>query len=206
MLIRKFMRVFFHLLYHPFAFTYDLVAAVVSFGQWNDWGRSIIPFIEGIRILELGHGPGHLQRFLLNRQLTLFAIDESAQMGRLARRRIGPAHKLTRGLAQSLPFQNGSFDSLISTFPSEYIIDPHTLSEAARVLRSRGRLIVLPGAWPRVSILKWLYKVTGETPAALDDILKTRFKTPFEKAGFQTEIKVVEVKSGNLLIVIAEKR
>src|SRR5687767_6312726 len=41
MLMRRFMRVFFHLLYHPFAFTYDLVAAVVSFGQWKNWGRSI---------------------------------------------------------------------------------------------------------------------------------------------------------------------
>ena len=36
MLMKNFMRVFFHLLYHPFAFTYDLVAAVVSFGQWKN--------------------------------------------------------------------------------------------------------------------------------------------------------------------------
>lgn len=45
MLIRTFMRVFFHLLYHPFAFTYDLVAAVVSFGQWKNWGQSILPLL-----------------------------------------------------------------------------------------------------------------------------------------------------------------
>ena len=68
------MRVFFHLLYHPFAFTYDLVAAVVSFGQWKNWGQSILPFIDGTRILELGHGPGHLQRFLLDLKLDPVAI------------------------------------------------------------------------------------------------------------------------------------
>jgi ubiquinone/menaquinone biosynthesis C-methylase UbiE len=64
-IIQRFMRVFFHLLYHPFAFTYDLVAAVVSFGHWKDWGMTVLPFIEGTRILELGHGPGHLQRACL---------------------------------------------------------------------------------------------------------------------------------------------
>jgi hypothetical protein len=30
--LQRFMRVFFDLLYHPFAFAYDLVAAVVGFG------------------------------------------------------------------------------------------------------------------------------------------------------------------------------
>jgi ubiquinone/menaquinone biosynthesis C-methylase UbiE len=98
MFMRSFMRAFFHLLYHPFAFTYDIVAAVVSFGQWKNWGRSILPFISGTRILELGHGPAHLQRFLLtlkersgrDRNLTLFAIDESAQMGRIANAKANP--------------------------------------------------------------------------------------------------------------------
>ncbi len=204
MLIRKFMQVFFHLLYHPFAFTYDLVAAVVSFGQWKNWGRSILPFISGTRILELGHGPGHLQRYLFNGDLTLFAIDESAQMGKIASRRIGALQKLSRGLAQSLPYQNESFDCIISTFPTEYIFDPQTLSEVKRVLRNGGRLIVLPVAWPKSGFLQWLYKVTGESPAALTESLFKRFKEPFIQAGFITEAQIVEVKSSTLLIVVAQ--
>src|SRR5688572_31722362 len=98
MLIRRFMRVFFRLLYHPFAFTYDLVAAAVSFGHWRDWVMSVLPFIQGTRVLELGHGPGHLQHALLNRGLFTVGLDESAQMGLLARRRLGTVFKLTRGL------------------------------------------------------------------------------------------------------------
>lgn len=199
------MRVFFHLLYHPFAFSYDLVAAVVSFGQWKNWGRSILPFIEGTHILELGHGPGHLQRFLLNRDLTLFAIDESAQMGKIAKRRIGPTQKLSRGLAQSLPYRNESFDCVISTFPTEYIFNPQTLSEVKRVLRNGGRLIVLPAAWPKSGFLQWVYKVTGENQESLSEIIKTKMEQPFKNAGFQTEIKIIEVKSGRLLMVIANK-
>lgn len=204
-LIRRFMRLFYKLLYHPFAFTYDLVAAVVSFGKWKDWVFSIIPFIEGTRILELGHGPGHLQRILLDRGLIPVAMDESAQMGTLARRRLGSAQKLTRAIAQNIPFASGSFDSLVSTFPTEYIFDPQTLSEAHRVLRNRGRLIVLPAAFPASGFLKWLYRVTGETPAAVDEILKDKIGKPFVQAKFKTEVRIVEVKSGNLLIVIARK-
>ena len=34
----------------------------------------------------------------------------------------------------------------MSTFPSEYIYDPNTIAEVARVLRTDGRLIVIEGA------------------------------------------------------------
>ncbi|MBI3164288.1 MAG: methyltransferase domain-containing protein [Chloroflexi bacterium] len=204
--MRRFMQVFFRLLYHPFAFTYDLVAWVVSFGHWKDWVYSIVPFLEGTRILELGHGPGHLQRLLLDLNLNPVAMDESAQMATLAKRRLGANQKLARGLAQQIPFAPESFDSIVATFPTEYIIDPRTLSEAKRVLRSRGRLIVLPVAMPKSGFLQWLYKVTGESPAALNTALEERFKKPFGLAGFQTDVKIVELKSSVLMVVVAEKR
>lgn len=204
-LMRRFMRIFFYLLYHPFAFAYDFVASFVSFGQWKNWGRSILPFINGTHILELGHGPGHLQRFLSSRQLILFGIDESTQMIGLAKKRIGTNQKLTRGIAQSLPYQNESFDSIISTFPTEYIFQSQTLSEIKRVLRSSGRLIVLPAAFPKSGFLQWLYKVTGENQDSLNESIKTNIAQPFINAGFQTEIKTIDVKSSQLLIVISNK-
>ncbi|MBI5953885.1 MAG: methyltransferase domain-containing protein [Chloroflexi bacterium] len=204
-LIQRLMRVFFDLLYHPFAFTYDLVAAAVSFGKWNDWVRSVIPFISGTRILELGHGPGHLQLALTTRGLDSVAMDESAPMGRIAKRRLGNSMKLARAVTQKIPFADETFDSVISTFPSEYIFDPQTLTEAHRVLRSDGRLIVLPVAFPASRFLKWLYKITGESPAALNEVLKERFKEPFTQAGFSVEVKTVELKSSILLIILADK-
>lgn len=203
--MRRFMRIFFYLLYHPFAFAYDFVAAFVSFGQWKHWGQSILPFIHGTHILELGHGPGHLQRFLLDFNLILFGIDESTQMIRLAKKRIGVHQKLTRAIAQHLPFADESFSSIISTFPTEYIFDGKTLSEIKRCLRSNGRLIVLPAAFPSNRFLKWLYKVTGESPEELDESIKSKMKEAFVNAGFQTEAQILDVKSSRLLIVIANK-
>src|SRR5919197_2009265 len=118
--VKTILRFFFRLLYHQFAFTYDLVAATVSLNRWKDWVISVIPFIQGNRILEIGHGPGHLQRILLNRSLVTVGIDESSQMGRLAKhnlmRRTTSRNtsqavdytkiNLARGVAQQLPFSN----------------------------------------------------------------------------------------------------
>jgi ubiquinone/menaquinone biosynthesis C-methylase UbiE len=210
MLIPRFLRLFFEWLYHPLAFAYDLVAATVSFGCWNDWVRNVIPFIHGTRILELGHGPGHLQRSLRSLNLVAVGLDESAQMGRLAKRRLlkdGETHiNLARGLAQALPFPSESFDSVLSTFPSGYIFEAQTLSEARRVLHNGGRLIVLPAAWPKNPLLGWLFKVTGESPSETQDVFSSKLKKPFVEAGFEVEIQMLDIKSGYLIFVVATKK
>jgi ubiquinone/menaquinone biosynthesis C-methylase UbiE len=206
--IARFLDFFFHHLYHGLAFAYDAVAAVVSFGHWIEWTKTVIPYIEGTRLLELGHGPGHLQRIFLERGLFAVGLDESSQMSRLARRRIlqsGYAQNLARGIGQHLPFAAESFDSLIATFPAPYVTEAQTLSEARRVLRNGGRLIVLPAAWPKSGFLRWLYKVTGESPAGVHEIIKEKWKQIFVHAGFECKVEIVEVKSGMVLVVLAQK-
>lgn len=204
------MRFFFHHFYHTFAWTYDFVAAIVSVGRWNDWTQTVLPFIQGARILEIGHGPGHLQRILLDRKLPAVGLDESRQMALLAKHNTEGLGRLTRGLAQSLPFPAGTFDTVISTFPAEYIFDPRALSDVYRVLNNGGRLIVLPAAWIVGKNLpdqfsSWLFRVTGQAPADPIDIIRERIKPPFENAGFKIEVQNTEVRSSIVLIVIASK-
>ena len=223
--MKTFLRFFFRLLYHQFAFTYDLVAATVSFNRWKDWVMSVIPFIEGQRVLEIGHGPGHLQRVLLNRNLLAVGIDESAQMGRLAKRNLKrfsgsrtakDQHlaytqiNLTRGVAQQLPFLTESFDTVVATFPAEYIFDPVTLSEAERVLKPGGRFVILPGAvitgrGTRDRALALLFRFTGQIPPNLSEILHEKSKEPFAKASFQVEVHEIEVRSSLVFIMLATK-
>jgi SAM-dependent methyltransferase len=64
----------------------------------------------------------------------------------LQRRKLGRRNWVLQGSAQHLPFANASFDTVVSTFPSEYIYDPDTIAEVERVLRPAGRLIVIEGA------------------------------------------------------------
>ena len=137
-----------------------------------------------------------------------------AQMIRLAKHRLEKADyktiNLARGLAQALPFPDTKFDSVISTFPSEYIFDSNTLFEIHRVLREDGHFIVLPAAWivgrtilDRVAA--WLFQITGETPRNILEIVAERFVRPLEQAGFNVECKQVEIRSSIVLILIARK-
>jgi ubiquinone/menaquinone biosynthesis C-methylase UbiE len=208
--MRTFLRFFFRLLYHPFAFTYDLVSATVSFGRWKDWITEVLPFIAGTRVLELGHGPGHLQRVLLSRKLPALdrvvavGLDESKQMGRLAKRNSGGSARLTRGLAQQLPFASASFDTIIATFPTEYFTDPGTLSEVKRCLDNGGRFIVLPAAMPKNRFLSWLFKVTEQAPTEALKIVQQRLEEPFLEADFHVETHVLDLQSGRLIIIVAK--
>jgi ubiquinone/menaquinone biosynthesis C-methylase UbiE len=214
-IIRRFMQFFFNLLYHPFAWSYNFVAWTVSLGRWRDWVASALPFIKGMRVLEIGHGPGHLQRLLLDLNLLAVGLDESRQMGFHAKDRLKHSGytkiKLTRGLAQSLPFPAETFDTVVASFPSEYIFDMQTLAEAHRVLNNGGRFVVLPVAWITGQKLMerfaaGLFRVTGQVPSDPVEVISERLKEPFAEVGFRVKIERVEVKSSLVLIVIAEKK
>ena len=131
--------------YREFAWTYDLVAAAVSGGRWGAWGQAVLPYVRG-RVLELGCGTGNLQRVLVNRHdLWAAGLDASPQMLAITQRKLaasGQPGNLARAVAQALPFSATSFDSVVATFPTEYIIDMATLAELRRVLRPGGGVIV----------------------------------------------------------------
>lgn len=228
--MRTILRFVFYLLYHPFAFAYDLVAATVSLGRWKDWVLSVVPFIEGTRILEIGHGPGHLQRVLLSRSLLAVGIDESPQMGRLAKRNLmrfvtsktGSSTdqspfaaytkiNLTRGLAQHLPFSNNFFDSVVATFPAEYIFHSDTLQEAQRVLVDGGRFVIMPGATilgrgVMDRLMAQIFHITGQSAPNLGEILKERASKPFAEAGFHMQVHELNIKSSLVFILVATKQ
>jgi ubiquinone/menaquinone biosynthesis C-methylase UbiE len=210
--IQFILRPIFYLLYHQFAWKYDLVAAVVSLGHWNEWVRSILPYVQGPRVLELGHGPGHLQLALHEHDFQAFGLDESRQMSRQAARRLrkkGVNVNLSRGYAQSLPFTQDIFQSVVLTFPSEYIYDPRTLIEIQRVLMPGGRLVILPIAWitgkrPLERLAAWLFRFTGEAPGKPGE-LNPELKELFVRAGFEVRKKTVQQESSLLLFILARK-
>ncbi len=185
-------RAAFDLLYTRFAGAYDLVASLVSFGEWREWGAMALSFIpDEVRVLEIGHGPGHLHARIRARDLEAVGIDLSPQMGRLAWRNLsagGRPPRLARADTARLPFADASFGCVVSTFPAAFIFDPTVLAEIHRVLEPDGRAVIVPGARlikddPLSKLARLAFRLTsGRTdPRAIAGAAQTRF----EAAGFR---------------------
>jgi ubiquinone/menaquinone biosynthesis C-methylase UbiE len=163
----------FRLLYHEMAFTYDLVSTIVSFGQWRCWQRAAIQYLPDAEtglILELAHGTGNLQLDLQAEKYSSIGYDFSSQMGQIAQRKMmrhNLTPQLTQGLAQHLPFADENFAAIVTTFPTDFIIQADTLKEAYRVLEPDGHMVVvLSGVMTSsdwlTKFMEWLYQITGQ--------------------------------------------
>jgi ubiquinone/menaquinone biosynthesis C-methylase UbiE len=205
---RAFLRLFFRLLYNECAWSYDAVAWLVSLGRWKAWGRTTVAHLCGERVLELGHGPGHLLVAMADRGLAPVGLDLSPRMGCQAQQRVhraGKAVPLLRACAQTLPFRNDSFDSAVAAFPTEFIVDPRTLQEVARVLRPGGRLVValwthFEGVGLMARFLRGLYRVTGQNEPVPD-----AFKPWLEEMGLSPRVLWEQVGRTTVMLVVAEK-
>lgn len=143
----------FHALYYQFAWAYDWVSRVFFRGQWWLWQQTPLPHLKGQHILELGPGTGRLFVEMLRDGYSVFGLELSPAMLRLSQRRLRRAEPslrtralLLRGSAMAIPLADASIDTVVATFPTDYIIHPQTLAETRRVLRPGGRLIVVPTA------------------------------------------------------------
>ncbi len=109
----------------------------------------------GERVLDIGSGPGLLAHELagaVGPEGSVAGIDLSESMLELARELAPPpdAAPITFAIADAaeLPFPEASFDAMISTQVYEYVPDmPRALTEARRVLRPGGRLLILDTDW-----------------------------------------------------------
>jgi ubiquinone/menaquinone biosynthesis C-methylase UbiE len=202
------LKTFFHLLYHKFAWTYDFVAAVVSLGEWNSWVLSVLPYLSGPDILEIGPGPGHLQIAMRREGFRSFALEASPEMSRFVFERISRFEScilIVNGYAQFIPFSNLAFNQVVSTFPTEYILNPFVLSEIFRILKPGGQVIILPAAWITGQNFKHrlaagLFNATGQSPA-WDNQLSEKLSA----AGFIVATEFIEKKSSRLVIITGTK-
>jgi ubiquinone/menaquinone biosynthesis C-methylase UbiE len=213
-ILQRLLRIFFALLYNSLAWSYDLVAFVVSMGMWNGWVLSVLPYLKGPRILELGYGPGHLQLAMRKNISQVTGIDNSFRMARIATRRVlasGTISSLVQGTANRIPFPSNWFDQVVATFPSEYFMEDESLGEIHRVLRPDGSLVVLPVAWITGKTLlarglALLFRITKQAPEWNDTRYRDAFYVPLQKAGFKAvEMKKISSDSSEVLVIISEK-
>jgi SAM-dependent methyltransferase len=102
----------------------------------------------GERVLDVGCGAGHTALAFAPHVAEVVALDMTQQMldeaGRLAAQRGLPNIAFRRGFAEALPFPDGSFDVVTSRYCAHHYADAACATrEAARVLRARGRYLLV---------------------------------------------------------------
>lgn len=139
-------------LFAPLGPSYDRIGAVLSFGQDPRWRRFLVsrlPADDG-HVLDVATGTGLVADLLLRRGHRVTGLDQSTEMLAVAGSRFGDRVELVQGSAETLPFDDGSFDHLTFTYLLRYVDDPGAvLRELARVVRPGGTIGMLEFAVPR---------------------------------------------------------
>jgi ubiquinone/menaquinone biosynthesis C-methylase UbiE len=191
--------------------------------------------------LELGFGAGLLLQKLGKAQRTVIGVDRSPAMTAVAMRRLcgqsggvedfsASAYtqqkqnraNLINGDAEELPLPDHCVDTIVSTFPAPYILQPATLAECRRVLKGSrvqprlpqdqrgaalpGRLLIV-GLWVRPldkglipRLMRWMpFFYGGSTPELKHSIVRS-----LEKHGFQAHIQEVCAGDAELGVIIAQ--
>jgi len=116
-------------------------------------GLSLLHPQPGERILEIGSGTGYAQQYIAQsvKNGLSAGMDLSIGMGRVAQRRLSRAGlldqvDLVRSDTLPIPFQDGSFDGIFTSFTLELFDSPHipeVLRECRRVLKPDSRLVIV---------------------------------------------------------------
>lgn len=163
--------------------SYDLNNRVHSFGRdvaWRNAAVKLSGVTDSEEVLDVACGTGDLTRaFAARRPRRVVGLDFTPQMLDIACAKSGvarglrsnEAHTAPRpnrspssptlpeyldGDAMNLPFADGSFDVVSIAFGLRNVSDPSkALREFRRVLRPRGRVVVLEFGRPRNRVIAW---------------------------------------------------
>ncbi|MCR4264132.1 MAG: peptidase C39 family protein [Candidatus Roizmanbacteria bacterium] len=111
--------------------------------------KHLEPFLSRLskkaKILDVGCGPGNYAIHLVKMDYTVTGIDTSTEMIKIAKQKV-PEAKFVLADMRKMPFENNSFDGLLSAYSLIHIPQKDiagTLQEFNRVLKPHGRCIIM---------------------------------------------------------------
>jgi demethylmenaquinone methyltransferase/2-methoxy-6-polyprenyl-1,4-benzoquinol methylase len=141
---------------------YDLANRVLSCGfdfQWRRRAAEIVAHWRPDKLVDLATGTGDLALALQEKlpRSEIVGVDFSTEMLELAKAK--GVRQTIFADAMELPFANSSFDCVTIAFGLRNLRNAEAaLHEMARVLVTRGHLLVLEFSLPRLSILRAIYR------------------------------------------------
>lgn len=204
-----------HRLYNQFAWAYDPVSWAISGGRWALIRRMALEHTIGERVLELGFGTGELLIEMAEHKIQLYGLEPSPAMQRITIRKMnrsGFCVPRVYGLAQQTPFCSRCFNTIIATFPAEYITDPETYHEVARLLcdsnpnngTSGGRFIIIGAGFSTEHVI--LRRILGLIFGLKFEKKRYGLINDANKARFQVRVLTGKCKYFNTPIIILDKK
>ena len=143
---------------------YDMMNRLMTGGQDIRWRKRVIELArlnDNASLLDLGTGTGDLAREALSAfpNAKVIAADFTLEMMRVGQRTSPLNFSTADALRQ--PFNDLSFDAVISGFLMRNVIDLQSaIEEQYRVLKNGGRIVILDTTRPKKNILSpfiWLH-------------------------------------------------
>jgi len=218
-------------LFASIAARYNLINDIQSLGLHRFWKQRIVKMsslVEGERVLDICCGTGDLVMRLAKQSDLVVGLDMNSPMLKVALNQLQKSNTNSANLFQadalSLPFNDSSFDLVTIAYGLRNLSDhQHGLREISRILKPRGRVLILDFGKPPNRFIRKLYYLylklvlpvfglffCGE-PAAYAYILKSLQKYPAQegvsfslsKIGFNN-IKITNIMLGAMSIHSAE--
>ena len=146
---------------------YDLLNRVLSVGMDRDWRRQMINYLPaqqpGQLVLDLATGTADVLITLLEKDNNIrigYGIDMSQEMlkigqAKIEQKRLTSRAMLQKGDAHALNFMDGTFNVVTVAFGLRNMPAlMKVLTEMHRVLKTKGRLLILEFSLPRNFILR----------------------------------------------------
>jgi len=158
----------------------------------DPYRRSAITSTRGL-VLEIGVGSGLNLPLYGPEVRRVVGFDPSSELLRLARERAAKALVpvlLVRASAQSIPFADAGFDTIVMTWTLCSIPNPvEALAEMRRVLKPGGRLLFVEhGLSPETRIARWQHRLTPYWKRVGGGChLDREIQNLIRAAGFQTD-------------------
>ena len=183
---------------------YDFASRSAEKAGLGERRRELVSGLEGT-VLEIGAGTGlNLPHY--ERATRVIAVEPDQSMGRRLRKRAPEAKvpvEVVAGSAESLPYEDGAFDTVVVTFMLCSVSDPQTaLTEIRRVLKPGGRLVLLEHVRGDARLARWQDRFTPlNRKVGGNCYLNRETKNEVGAAGFDvSDIHSVRIPGGNPLV------
>ncbi len=158
---------------------YDLVNDILSLGRTRAWRKKVTAIINprpGMKILDMAAGPGASSEPLYRAGAEVISADFSQGMIDAGRKQ-RPYLNFQRADALDLPFEDKTFDTYTISFGLRNTHNTSkALSEALRVLKPGGRLVIVEFSKPTYGPFRTIY--TNYLMNALPAIAKRTASNP----------------------------